>query len=371
MDINSLQSQGQNILDSVTGSADKRKASEAYGDQGAIANQQYQETQAINDKLKKLEEDRIQAAKNQRDTYNTGINNAFTPYVDKTRSLQGEVNRDRTAQQRDYQGLDQNINALMGRADADQRSGLTIAEAMDPNNRIAKGQQDLYRGQGKQYQDFARKQLQMPGNQIPQGANPALFNSVMSSNAGQAYANTQQRMDQMRNQGYMQGIVESQKSSSRGMDANARARALAGQRQGMQGAQMQSQGALRQEAGGYAGQRQGALLDRRERLFNPGVQNMQKQFSTDQAGRNVAAINQRTAGVTGASTGQAQTYAQSTGFLPAIASAAGGYAGASRPAQPAAVQKPAAGYGQTSAGNPYTQNQYSGGYSQGIYGTPR
>lgn len=368
--INDLQSAGQGVIDSFTGGADRNKAAGAYKGQGAMAGQQYDETKALNDKLTKIQKDRVTSGNQLQETYRNSVKNSFDPYKQQTLANQKEISADMLGQQKEYKQLDQNMGALQQRANADQNAGLSITEAMNPNNRIAQGQQALYSGQGKQYQDFARKQLQMPGNQVPQGMNPALFNSVNASNAGQAYAATQRRMDDMRNQGYMQGIVESQKSSQRGMDANARSRSLTGQRGVMLNRNVKSQTALGQENLDNAKMRKDASLDIRERLNNPSMLNMQKQFSTDQAGRNIAAINQRTGGVTGSYLGQAQMYGQSNGMLPAIAAGAGAYAGAQSKAptpqqapqgQPAQVNPGYAGYAQPSYLQAYqNQNSYGG-----------
>ncbi len=373
------QAYGQNTLDSLTGAADRNKAVGAYKDQGQLANQQFADTQALNKTLSNIQASKLQNAKNLQSTYNTNVSNAFQPYTQNQRNFQNETNADRTAQQGMYKAADANVGQLMGRAQADQGQALTVGEAMNPNNRIAQGQQQLYQGQGKQFQDMARRNLQMPGNMAPQGMNPALFNSVNASNAGQAYAATQRRMDDMKNQGYMQGIVQSQKSSQRGMDATDRVGKLAGQKGIMLNKQMASQQGLRDEAGGYAKNERDALLDRRDRIYNPGVQNMQKQMSTDQAARNVAAINQRTAGVAGSNVGQAQAYSQDKGYLGAMMGAAGGMMGAQSAAPQAAPQQPVAGqmaakpgvYGTQAGGNQYVQNPQSGSYSRGVYGTPQ
>lgn len=371
------QAYGQNTLDSLTGAADRNKAADAYGDQKELANQQYADTQKLNDTLSKVQASRLQNQKNLQSTYNTNVSGAFQPYINGARNAQNQSNADRTAQQGVYKAADANVGQLMNRAGADQKAGLTVGQAMDPNNRIAQGQQQLYQGQGKQFQDLARKNLQMPGNMAPQGMNPALFASVNSSNAGQAYAQTQKRMDDMKNQGYMQGIVESQKSSQRGMDAGTRSRALANQRQLMQGNQMKSQQSMRGESEGLAKTERDALLDRRSRILDPATQNMAKQFSTDQAGRQVAAINQQVGGNSAANVGQAQAYSGDTGYLGAILGGAGGYMGAqakapaaAAPAAAAPAAAPAATVNPGYAG--YASPNYLSTYqNQNAYGGPR
>lgn len=363
------QSYGQNTLDSLTGAADRRKAGEAYGDQAQTANQQYQDTQKLNDTLSKVQASRLQNQKNLQSTYNTNVSNAFQPYTQGARDAQNQSNADRVASQGVYKAADGNVGQLMDKAGADQKAGLSVAQAMDPNNRIAQGQQQLYQGQGKQYQDLARKNLQMPGNMAPQGMNPALFASVNSSNAGQAYANTQKRMDDMKNQGYMQGIVESQKSSQRGMDAGTRSRALTNQRQLMLGNQMKSQQGMRGESEGLAKTERDALLDRRNRILDPSTQNMAKQFSSDQAGRQVAAINQQVGGNSAANVGKAQAYGQDQGYIGAIAGGVGGYMGAQGgAAAPAAAPAAAVNPGYAGYASPNYLSTYQ---NQNSYGGPR
>lgn len=144
------------------------------------------------------------------------------------------------------------------------KNAMTLQEAGDVNNKIATDTRALYekQAQGENRQGLSSAGVlsslgaQALGNQlgggIPMtgGQMQALAGQNMSQ-AGQAYANTQRRIQSLRDQGLQMGFERSDKQYERGQGALDRYRQSIGDISGAENNYLQQQAALRGEQGLY------------------------------------------------------------------------------------------------------------------------
>ena len=187
-----------------------------------------------------------------------------------------------------------NAMSALDRASTEAKSAMTLQQAQDPNNPVAAGFRQFYEDQAQGEGRRGRADtgiLQAMGAQalnsqissgVPMtgGQMQALMGQNMSQ-AGQAYANVQRRMQNLRDQGLQEGWNQTDMAYQRGERAQDRWRQSTSDLQNVQGTNIQQQGWLRGEQGGYSG----SILGSRNRVndanTNVGLMKAQDQRDYD------------------------------------------------------------------------------------------
>ena len=155
---------------------------------------------------------------------------------------------------------------MQDRARSEGSQAMTLAEAQDPNNPVAKGYRDFYETQaggenkkgladvGVMQSLGAQAFANQAGSGLPMtGAQQQLLASSSQQQAGAAMGNVQKRVADLRQQGIDQGMLQTQAAYARGQGALDRYRQSTGDIQYASGANIAQQGSLRGEQSGLAG----------------------------------------------------------------------------------------------------------------------
>jgi hypothetical protein len=167
----------------------------------------------------------------------------------------------------------QGIQGLLGKEDT--QNAMTLQQAQDPNNPVAKAFQGMYNQQAANSQNAGTANVgvmqalgaqalgNQMGNGVPMsGANMQALLAGNQAQAGQAMANVQNQYSDLRNQGIQQGILQTQNAYNRGQQAIGTSNQLQGELYGANSAQQtlgtnaNMQNLQRQAGiqGGYMGQ---------------------------------------------------------------------------------------------------------------------
>lgn len=153
---------------------------------------------------------------------------------------------------------------LMEKGKANSDSAMTLSQAMDPNNAVAQSTRGLYETQAGNEgragladagtlqalgaQNFAG---QMGGRPMTGGQMSALMGQNMAQ-SGQAYSNTQRRIQNLRDQGLQKGFERTDQAYNQGLDAQNQYGKSIGNYEGASDRQLGRDKGFRDEIGGYS-----------------------------------------------------------------------------------------------------------------------
>lgn len=189
-----------------------------------------------------------------------------------------------------YKNLGSKMDSLMERSHEEASKAMTLDELADPNNRVAASTRALYENQANNERmqgqaDFGvlsalgakSAGLGMSGP-MTVGQQMALMANSQQQ-AGEAYANTQRRMQSLRDQGLNMGFQRTDQVFAAGQDAQNRARDDVHRRADLESRSVRDQGALRGEQEGYGRNILGSKLDRHGRRLDAAGED--RDFSLD------------------------------------------------------------------------------------------
>lgn len=300
----SLDSGSQSIQDTLgIGNDDQKKK---LADAQAKNQEQYQKTLPYLDQMSQNETSNLGAIKQDTKDYQATRNHDVQPYLNELDRLGSEATDQATSAQKTYtntiQPAQQNI---MDAAAKQAGSAMSLADAGDPNNSVAKAVRALYDQQataegnrGKaDYGILASLGSQATANQLGgmgavTGSNLQLLNSQNQSQASQAYTNAQQRMSSLRDQGLNQGFAQSAAQYDRGVNAtHDYSTDVANYQNGLNNNISQQQ-SLRGEQQGYGGEysgiRQGIASE--DYGINQGIDNTQLGYQQGAINRQLGAM---------------------------------------------------------------------------------
>ncbi len=269
------------------------------------------------------------------------------------------------------------MKSLMEQAQTNSDSAMSLNDAMDPNNKVAKGVRDMYE---QQAQNEGRRGLadagvlsamgsqnmasQLGGVPMTGGQLAALMGQNQAQSAA-SYAKTQQRGQQLRDTGLNKGFERSDIAYGQGLDAQDRYRRSVGDYEGASDRQLGRDTSFRGERGGYSGQTYGLqqqMNDATRGAANAGTQRDMTLYNTHMGGKQanlgaqIQAINAQ----------QAAEAAQTTSLLQTGGTIAGGVYGGPVGAKAGGEAGKAAGQAATPEANAIPQygNYGAQNYSQ-------
>ncbi len=271
------------------------------------------------------------------------------------------------------------MKGLMEQAQTNSQSAMSLNDAMDPNNKVAKSTRDLYE---QQAQNEGRSGLADAGvlsalgaqNMASQlgGAGPMTggqMAALMGQNqaqSGAAYARTLQRGQQLRDTGLNKGFERSDIAYGQGLDAQDRYRRSVGDYEGASDRQLGRDTSFRGERGGYSGQTYGLqqqMNDATRGAANAGTQRDMTLYNTHMGGQQANLGSQ----IAGINAEQAADAAQKTAAMQTVGTVAGSYFGG--PAGGAAGGAAGKAAGQAAAPDANAIPQY-GNYGAQNYSQP-
>jgi len=153
------------------------------------------------------------------------------------------------------------MKSQMEKAEINANSAMSLQDAMDPNNKVAKSTRDLYetqaQGEGRQgLADVGILQAmgaqsaanQMGGVPMTGGQMAAIYGQNQAQ-AGAAYGSTQRRQQALRDEGLNKGFERSDIAYGQGLDAQDRYRRSVGDYEGAADREQGREGAYRKEYG--------------------------------------------------------------------------------------------------------------------------
>lgn len=240
------QSQGEQA-DALQGSVDK-----AYG-QGQQTNTDYDKAYQTYTQGRNKVDDRI-----------TGQSN---DYIGRQQGLLNQASSQASDASKTYSNtIKPRLNSVMEDAQRQAAGAMTLQQAGDANNDVARQTRQLYenqaQGEGKRgiadYGVMSALGAQATAGQLG-GASPLTGGQLQAiqganmSQAAQAYGNVQKRMQNLRDQGLNQGFARSDLQYQRGQDAQSRYRQSIGDISAAQNDYLGQQQNLRGEQSGYGG----------------------------------------------------------------------------------------------------------------------
>lgn len=194
----------------------------------------------------------------------------------------------------------------MEKAQINAGSAMSLKDAMDPNNKIAAGTRDLYekQAQGEGRQGLADAGIlqamgaqsaasQLSGGVPMTGGQMAAIYGQNQAQAGSAYANTQRRTQDLRDQGLNKGFERSDIAYGQGLDAQDRYRRSVGDYEGADRRHQGDEAAYRSEYGNRADNRYNTDKGYLQDVFglDSGNYGLQHQLATGKTSRDEARSN--------------------------------------------------------------------------------
>lgn len=181
-------------------------------------------------------------------TYRDGLNSAEDANRSRIEALMSQAKDQASNAQKTYtESIQPSFKNAMEKADQNASQAMSLKDAGDMNNPVQQGVRDFFNKQAAQQgragmadvgmlQSLgAQANAQQMGAGAPMtGAQMMMMQQGNAAQAGQAFANTQKRMQALRDQGIAQGIASSDAQYGRGQDA---VRTAAAQREGFMGAE--------------------------------------------------------------------------------------------------------------------------------------
>lgn len=271
------------------------------------------------------------------------------------------------------------LKSLMEQNQQNAAGAMSLKDASDPNNSVAKSTRDLYDKQAKNegrsgLADASTLQAlgaQNFGTQLG-GAGPMTggqLSALMGQNAAQssaAYGKTLQRQHDLRDQGLNQGFARSDIAYGRGQDAMNQYGQSVGNYEGASDRQLGRDTNFRNQLNGYAGQTYGLqqqMNDATRGVGQAGTQRDMAIYNTHMGGNQANLAAQ----IQGANAKQAADAAQVTGGLQAVGTIGGAYFGG--PAGAAAGNQAGQAAGNAMAPEPTATPQY-GSYGSASASNP-
>ncbi len=243
---------------------------------------EYEDKDSLFNKMQTSDTNYTETAKAAQDNYklarkdaNSGYNSAQSSYLKNQNTYEGNYKQKQTnlgieaeLQGKDatktYGTIQPKLKGLMDQSYENAQSAMSLKDAGDPNNAVAKGYRDLYEKniEGERntgYQDFGV--LSALGNQASQvgGSGTMTVGQQMAMqaanqrSAGEAFAKTQQRISSLRDAGLAAGREESAAQYERGAAAQEDAAARANEYFNTDTAFGNRMSGLRGERAGYDG----------------------------------------------------------------------------------------------------------------------
>lgn len=269
---------------------------------------QYRDTQGILGDMKNSGDTYYGSVKDATGAYKGNFNAASDDYVNKMQNQANDAKANYT------NNLLPRATDLMNASQKNAAGAMSLSQAMDPNNAVAKGMRDLYgnEAQGIQKQGLADYGvLAALGSQATQntmgaggpmtGAQLQVLQGANMGQASGAFARAQQQANALRQQGIQAGTDQSNTMYQYGQQAHQQAGADLGNFEGMMGRNNAQQAAYNQDIfGTKLGQAQGNYgMDTGLAGLRQGLDN---QYQTGQMG----AINQLYGAQQGISSAEAQ-----------------------------------------------------------------
>ncbi len=305
---------GYNPWGSVSGETEDKKIKGAEQNIGDIRKQGRTEEEGYLGQLDTQDEALKGQLGSQWSTYKDARDQDINKYADSRKQAGEDIRGYMDDASKQYTGTIQpRLQGLMEDAEKNNKSAMTLEQSMDPNNSVQlatrKRYEDQAQGEGRQgladvgvmqalgAQNFGT-QLTASGAPMTGGQMSALMGQNMSQ-AGAAMANTQRRIQGLRDQGIERGYSESDKAYGRGQDANARYRQSIGDVES-------AGGRNREELGGYTKQNLGLAREKydigtgqaKENMTGEGaLSGLSHQLGTAGTNRRLASSQKNTAGM--------------------------------------------------------------------------
>jgi hypothetical protein len=229
------------------------------------------ESQGVLDRMKEADTGYYDKVKTGADSYLNSSKASGNSYLGKLDGLDTQARDQATNAQTVYTNdIAPRQKSIMEDAHRNASSAMSLEEAMDPNNRVAKGVRGLYADEGEK----VRKQglmdtgvlaalgaqataSQMGGMPMMTGSNLQTMNAQNQSQASEAFAAAQKRMMDLREQGLGKGLEQSNAMYDRGQQARAWAADATNNFQNSGIRNDEHQANFRGERQGYAADRMG------------------------------------------------------------------------------------------------------------------
>lgn len=386
----------QQIRD-VTGQTDRQRAKENYGRASAERDTLYGAQKGYNTQMDRKDRDLIKSTRGSQDAYKAARDPYLQEYQGRLQEFDSQLqNQSKDASATYSNSIKPGLTTLMQQAQRDAAGAMSLEQASDPNNAVAKNVRSMYDQQAQNYgkQGMADAGiLQAMGAQsaasqmgamgpMTTGGMQSLF-AASQGQAGQAFARTQQQMQALREQGIAQGFNETDKAYNRGVDAQGRAAGAIGNVAQAERDQFDTQGRIRGERGSIASDRMGVGVGQaRENMdMSQGLAGMKHglgtggiarnaQTETDYRQGNIAGYGQQAAANNATAEGKAKIL---TGGLGTAGAIVGGIYGGPAGAAGGQAAGQAAGGSINPGGDPNAQvpnqwSQKSAPYYNGNYG---
>lgn len=187
-------------------------------------------------------------------------------FVTKQQDLSKEAKENSTQSNKVYTDLNTKMSDVMNDASTQANSAMSLADYMNPDNKVAQDTRALYerQAQGEQQRGYAdygvlaslgsNSAANAMGGMGPMSLGQQMaYISQGQGQAGEAYARAQQRMQGLRDQGLTQGFEQSDKAYNAGQAAKKRQTDAIGMRENMNSNEQNINRGFRDEQGNYAG----------------------------------------------------------------------------------------------------------------------
>ncbi len=275
----------------------------------AKAEEQYQAGHAVSEKMGEADDRYGQDYENAANDYQHSQNIHNEGYKGDLSKLESEAGTQSTDAKKQYTNTIQpRLKGIMEDAGKEAKGAMTLQQAGDPNNSVQQAVRGMYdkQAQGAQKQGMADYGVmsalgaQAAGGQFGSGGpmTSGAMGQIYGQNqaqAGNAYAKAQGRMHDLQQQGIDRGFDESSKQYDRGQGAKDRYSKSIGDMDSAENSYLDKTSRLRDERGGYAGERFGVDSNANADRFNQANQaaGIKQQASFGRGERDLAGLGQK------------------------------------------------------------------------------
>jgi len=242
-------------------------------------------------------------------TYLDTIKGNAGTYKEKLGGLMREAEGQSKSVENTYSNTIQpQLKSMLDDAQREASGAMTLQQAGDPNNAVHQATRNMFNTEASNVQNQGLAASGVLGSLGAQNASMAFgangpmtvgqqqaLYAASQGQAGQAFANAQRKMNDLRQQGILQGYVESDRQYQRGQGAKDRHRQAVGDVSGAEADYLQRTKGLREERGRGAADVMGidTGLANAERDYKMDVAGADKQNAYNKANRDTAVVNAR------------------------------------------------------------------------------
>lgn len=302
---------GNDITSTIGITNPKGKA--AAGDLAQSQQQEYNSNSGLINQMNQSNQQNLGYQQGQAANYEAGQTAATNSFDNQSKALQSQTQGMATDAKQTYSNtILPAQQQLMTQAQNNASQAMTLGQAQDPNNAVATGVRNMYnqQGQAANSQGLADVgMLQAMGSQATgqamqsgqpmTGGQLAAIQGMNLSQAGQAMANTQAYIQNLRTQGITAGMNQSNTMYQAGQQANQAAQGAVGQYGQLYNQGQNQVAGLNQQLSNYQGNQYNVDSANNQNQYgiNSGLGNLnnsnQQQYTQNQMGNNAVLAGQQ------------------------------------------------------------------------------